>query len=136
MAKKIFAVVLGFILAPAFIHADFPGLSGAFGTQLVGDPCAVRIYHTNFNFPPEGGRIIMVGQELYFIRTYRLECANTGSQYPTVASSTTSFNPLQVPYGGQSYYVNPSLGQQQTVPVAQPQPAKVAPATGTAQRCY
>jgi hypothetical protein len=131
MAKKVLAVVLGFVFAPAFIHADFPGLSGAFGSQLAGDPCAVRIYHTNFNFPPQGGKIIMVGQELYFIKTYRLDCVNAGAQYSTVAASASSFNPLQVPYNNQSYYVNPSLGGTQTT-VVQP----TTTTTTVTPRCY
>lgn len=69
MAKKIFAVVLGFVLAPAFITAQ-----NAAGTSIVGSTCLVRVYHTNFRFPPEGGRIVQIGNEMFFWKTYLPEC--------------------------------------------------------------
>lgn len=69
MAKKIFAVVLGFVLAPAFITAQ-----NSAGTSLVGSTCLVRVYHTNFRFPPEGGRIVQIGDDMFFWKTYLPEC--------------------------------------------------------------
>jgi hypothetical protein len=132
MAKKVLAVVFGFVLAPAFISAADGGLTGSFGSQVAGEPCAVRVYHTNFVFPNEGGKIIQVGPELYFVRTYIPGCANAGGYFPTVVQSPTSFNPLQL--GSQSTYVNPAYvsGYQQ---YAQPTTAFVQPVQ-TRPSCY
>lgn len=65
-------------------------LHGSYGSQLADSPCAVRVYHTNFNFPAEGGQIVKIGSELFFIRSYRPECAGAG-QLGTVVLAA---NPL------------------------------------------
>ena len=137
MAKKILAVVFGFVLAPAFISAaDYSGLSGAFGNQIVGEPCAVRVYHTDFRFPPEGGQIIQSNGELFFIRTYRPGCANAGAGYPVVVASPSAYNPLNI---GTNYYVNPAFMGYSPAPQATPQatyqPAP-APAQNPAPTCF
>jgi hypothetical protein len=139
MAKKILAVVFGFVLAPAFISADHEsrGLSGAFGNQIVGEPCAVRVYHVNFNFPPQGGKIVQYGNELYFIRTYQPGCEQAGSTGNLLVASPSGHNPLQT--NNSQNYVHPMFtsvtGNQ--VPVQQHAPTYVAPTTGgSSVRCY
>lgn len=47
---------------------------GKFLNFLLGDPCLVPIYHANFNFPPEGGKITQIGNQLYFVKTYQSGC--------------------------------------------------------------
>jgi hypothetical protein len=208
MAKKLFAVLLGFALAPAFIAAEdsfvgsgclvrvyhtqfafppeggrivqignelffwrsylpdcqnvLPGnqqvvvtastgttpaavpnggsLHGAFGPQIVGEPCAVRVYHVDFRFPPEGGKIIQLGNELYFIRTYNPGCENAGAAGTVLASSGSTYNPLQTNPKPMQSYVNPmftSVSQNSAVTTAVPQ-AYVAPTQVAAQptTCY
>jgi hypothetical protein len=92
MAIKVCAVVLGFALAPAFIGAEHTA-----GSTIVGSTCLVRVYHTNFSFPPQGGRVVQVGNDLYFWRTYLPECANAlPADQPVVVTShagtTTNVN--------------------------------------------
>ncbi len=41
---------------------------------LIGDPCLVPVYHTNFALPPEGGKIEQIGNQLYFVKTYQPGC--------------------------------------------------------------
>lgn len=85
MAKKILAVVFGFVLAPAFITAQ-----NAAGTSIVGSTCLVRVYHTNFHFPEEGGRIVQIGNEMFFWKTYLPECLNMlPSNTPVVLTTAT-----------------------------------------------
>src|SRR5688572_454504 len=72
------AVVLGFALAPTFLRA---------ADTLIGDSCLVPIIHTNFNFPQEGGKIVQMGEQMYFVQNYRPECANTGSQGTLIRGS-------------------------------------------------
>lgn len=79
MAKKVWAIVLGFVLAPAFIVAE----NGIVGQQLVDLPCLIRIYHTNFKFPPQGGRIVTIGNEMYFWRDYLSGCGGADAIPPT-----------------------------------------------------
>lgn len=86
-------------------------LSGSLPTQFVGSPCAVRVYHTNFKFPPEGGKIVQVGAEMYFIRDYKPGCESAGAGAPVLVASTSAYNPVQT--AGRSTiatpaYVNPS----------------------------
>jgi hypothetical protein len=186
MAKKIFAVVLGFVLAPAFITAQnaagtsivgstclvrvyhtnfrFPpeggrivqigdemffwktylpeclgmlpdntpvmltsatgvprnpnNLNGAFGNQFAGEPCAVRVYHTNFRFPSQGGRIVQIGNEMFFIRTYKPGCESAGAGGTVLAESTGSNNPLNInainTTATGTTYVDPSLNGNRT----------------------
>jgi hypothetical protein len=91
-------------------------LSGSYGTQLVDSPCAVRVYHTNFNFPAEGGQIVRFGNEMFFIRSYRPECAGAGQGGTIVMSA------------GQNSLVQPVAASVQPV-------AQVAP-TPAPQVCY
>jgi hypothetical protein len=85
MAKKILAIVFGFMLAPAFITAQ-----NTAGTSIVGSTCLVRVYHTNFRFPPEGGRIVQIGNEMFFWKTYLPECLNMlPSNTPVLVTSAT-----------------------------------------------
>ena len=46
---------------------------------LAGDNCLVEVYHTDFAFPPEGGKIVKIGNRMYFVRTYVAGCENAGS---------------------------------------------------------
>lgn len=69
-----------------------------------GDPCAIKIYHVDINFPPEGGRIIQVGDELYFVRSYKPGCENVGlgGGSTVVSASNSAYNPLNSQNGGVS----------------------------------
>ncbi|MBI4049436.1 MAG: DUF4430 domain-containing protein [Candidatus Doudnabacteria bacterium] len=57
--------------------------------------CKVPVFHTNFAFPPEGGKIIKAGDQLYFIKN-AAGCENAGSNYSvikgvqTISPSTSS----------------------------------------------
>ncbi|MBX4187324.1 MAG: hypothetical protein KW802_03680 [Candidatus Doudnabacteria bacterium] len=68
----ILTMALAFVLAPTTIGADF-------GDIVVGNTCLVPIIHTNFMFPPEGGKIVKIGDQMYFVQSYRPECANAGA---------------------------------------------------------
>jgi|GEM_PF-3685268 len=118
MAKKVLAVVFGIMLAPAFITAAETDLYGSFGRQIAGNPCAIRVYNTDFQFPEAGGRIVMYGPEMYFIRTGNPGCANTGTVFPTVVSSNNGYNPLQTWNNSQSY-VNPAYATGYATPTTQ-----------------
>ena len=80
MKKKILAVTLGFLAVPMFMVAqNNPSSSnGGFGQGLldflIGDNCMVPVYHTNFMFPAEGGKIIKIGNEMFFVKDYLPEC--------------------------------------------------------------
>jgi hypothetical protein len=50
------------------------GAGGSVLNFLIGDPCLVPIYHTNFIFPPEGGRIETIDGQLYFVQDYLEGC--------------------------------------------------------------
>ncbi len=193
MAKKLFAVALGFLVAPMFTMADYGSTSvvgddclirvyhinfqfppqggkivqsgnelffwkdyeprcadslnnlfyspsvvkssngtttvtqvGQLPRQVVGEPCMIRVYNTNFNFPPEGGQIVRIGNEMFFVRTYKPECAGAGANGRVVQTTSTA----------------PSLASTYNPPHTQPvtQPIYVAPPTGASAtanpRCY
>ena len=105
MAKKIMAVVLGFVLAPAFIAAEH-----STGTSIVGSTCLVRVYHTNFQFPPEGGRIVQIGQEMFYWKTYLPECLNMLPQNTPVL--LTSHIGVQAGDSSNTSGINGSFGSQ------------------------
>ncbi|MBX4188018.1 MAG: hypothetical protein KW793_02680 [Candidatus Doudnabacteria bacterium] len=112
-------------------------LNGSLPPQFVGEPCAVRVYHTDFRFPEGGGKIIQLGNELFFIRTYKPGCENAGSGGIVLASSPNSYNPLDTNSQPQQAYVNPmfsSVRQNPSVTTTHQQPY-VAPPTGTSN-CY
>jgi hypothetical protein len=104
MAKKIIAVVFGFALAPAFIAAE-----NSIGTSLVGTTCLVRVYHTNFAFPPQGGRIVQIGDEMFFWRTYLPECQGVlPASQPVVVTTHTGTVPTSINPGMPSSIVGDS----------------------------
>jgi hypothetical protein len=47
--------------------------------NLIGK-CLVPVFHTNFAFPPEGGKIVKIDGQLYFVKTYEKGCENAGSE--------------------------------------------------------
>lgn len=67
--------------------------------------CRVPVYHTNFAFPPEGGKIIKAGDQLWFIIN-TAGCENAGSGYPVVKGASTT--PSPPPAGGPSPSPTPS----------------------------
>lgn len=144
---KVAAVVFGFALAPAFIAAEYTPnyyypLSGALPPQLAGDPCAVRVYHTNFQFPSQGGKIVLVGDEMFFIKDYAPGCQNAGAGAPVLSASNSRYNPAQYtgntsPMG--SFYINPYFGRpfsQATYPAPGVTPAIANPTPSTTPTCY
>ncbi len=87
----VLVIMLAFVLVPI--------IGGATTTEsVVGSTCLVPIIHTDFAFPPEGGKIVKIGDQMYFVQSYRAECANAGangilikgSQSGTVAGINTS----------------------------------------------
>jgi hypothetical protein len=87
------AVVMGFALAPTFLRA---------ADTLIGNTCLIPIIHTNFRFPPEGGKIIQIGDQMYFVQSYRPECGNAGSEGTLIKGSP------QGTVGGTSTTTTPS----------------------------
>jgi hypothetical protein len=76
--------------------------------------CRVRVFHTDFAFPPEGGKIVKVGDELYFIKTYLPGCGNVGGTPVPSPSPSPTPTPTPTP--------NPSPTPTPT-PVPPPPPA-------------
>lgn len=74
MKGKIFAVLLAFILAPAMMLAE-----DTFSQRIAGEACMVEVFHTDFAFPPEGGKIVKIGSRMYFVRDYLPGCQNAGT---------------------------------------------------------
>lgn len=60
---------------------------------VVGDPCTVPVYHTDFPFPPEGGKIVKIGNSMYFVKTYIVGCENAGLSGTIIKSSEQSNTP-------------------------------------------
>lgn len=117
-------------------------LSGSLPANWVAEPCAVKVYHVNFRFPEEGGKIVQIGNEMYFIRTYQTGCENAGAGGVVLASSPTAYNPLQTdPKPIPQTYVNPmfTAASQNPAVTTVPQQSYVAPATGQVHHsssCY
>jgi hypothetical protein len=100
--------VMAFATAPTILDA-------ASLESIVGSTCLVPVIHTNFAFPPEGGKIVKIGEQMYFVQDYRPECANAGANGQlikgsgTVAGTTTpqpSPTTNQNSYPSCMYYVN------------------------------
>lgn len=70
-------------------------------TPTVNAGCRVPIYNTDFAFPPEGGQIIQIGDQMYFVRTYLPGCENAilgGPPFPTqTPTPIASPNPTPAP---------------------------------------
>jgi|GEM_PF-2612119 len=56
-----------------------PSASANTRPSLIGK-CLVPVFHTNFAFPPEGGKIVKIDGQLYFVKTYEKGCENAGSE--------------------------------------------------------
>jgi hypothetical protein len=73
-------LVLGLASAILMVFPMFTGAAVVVNPGgVTGDPCLVPIYHTEFAFPPEGGEIAQIGNQMYFVRTYNPNCAHYGS---------------------------------------------------------
>jgi hypothetical protein len=84
--------VIAFGLVPTFSRGD--SLSDSFA-----EPCLVPVFHTEFKFPEGGGKIISIGDDMYFVRTYLPQCQNSGGGYPVIKGSNTAVvTPSTVPY--------------------------------------
>jgi hypothetical protein len=80
---KVFVVGLAFLAAPTMM--------GATSTDaVVGSTCLVPIYHTDFAFPAEGGKIVRIGDRMFFVQDYRAECADAGVNGEIIKGSQTS----------------------------------------------
>ncbi|HEX5429839.1 MAG TPA: hypothetical protein VFX17_02035 [Patescibacteria group bacterium] len=63
---------------PVFTDAD--GLGASNQGNILGEPCLVRVFNTDFAFPQEGGEIVQTANSnMYFVRTYLPGCENAGS---------------------------------------------------------
>ena len=75
-----------------------PIVGAANSTGLIETDCIVPIYHTNF--PLNGGSVITVDGQLYYVKNYLAQCAQAGSGYeaasptPTPVVGTTSSTSL------------------------------------------
>ncbi|HEV8601041.1 MAG TPA: hypothetical protein VGQ87_00385 [Patescibacteria group bacterium] len=106
MFKKILVVMAAFFAVPSImLAADNPTIS----SSVLGDDCLIRVFHTDFAFPPEGGKIIKIGSAMYFARDYLPGCENSASRgqlvqaSPTgavVAGTTTTNTRFQAPQTG------------------------------------
>lgn len=90
MKAKILAVLLAFVLAPVIMVAE-----DTLSQSIAGQACVVEVYHTDFAFPPEGGKIIKVGSRMYFVRDYLSGCENAGTG-AVVIKGGPSLPPTQV----------------------------------------
>jgi hypothetical protein len=119
MNLKIFFIVLGFAFAPMFITANTVTAPstwgvGSPGSTIVGDQCFIRVYHTNFAFPPEGGQIVQRGNELFFWRNYLPSCSVLPAGAIVIMDKPTT--PVPVPTAppthtpGTSYRPTPQPG--------------------------
>jgi hypothetical protein len=79
---KIFAAVLAAAIVPTFISAETSLQS------FVGTTCLVPIFHTDIMFPPEGGAIIKIGNQMYFVQNYRQECVSIPSNAQIIKTSS------------------------------------------------
>lgn len=93
-ALMIISLLAGFIAAPIIIRGQLvspqpPAIMESNATSttagsrivdfLVGDSCLVPVYHTNFAFPPEGGKIVRIGNQMFFVKDYLPGCENAGA---------------------------------------------------------
>ena len=84
------------VLVTVLAFASVPMMTGgstAVNTSVesvVGSTCLVPIFHTNFSFPPEGGKIVRIGNGLYFVQDYRPECADAGANGQLIKGSQQS----------------------------------------------
>ncbi len=84
---------------------------------FIGNPCYVRVYHTDFAFPPEGGAIIQVGDELYFVPEYLPNCSSAASA-GTVIRRGDTLPPANTPaQTGVGTIVNLLIGNPCLVPI-------------------
>src|SRR3989344_1708599 len=64
---------------------------GASTINAVGeDSCLVPVYNTAFAFPAEGGEIVRIGSQMYFVKNYLPECANAGNGGQVIRAGTNS----------------------------------------------
>ncbi len=92
--KNKFAVLMvasAFAVTPVFTNAT------DLGSSIIGNNCLVPVYHTDFAFPPEGGKIIRTGDQMYFVQDYRPECAGAGTNAQVIAQTSTPTEPKIAP---------------------------------------
>src|SRR3989344_4025717 len=73
----IIPISLALLMVPAFIWAQ--------NASQFADPCLVRIYHTNFMLPQEGGAVVSGPEGLFFARTYLPGCEHSADGLQVVA---------------------------------------------------
>jgi hypothetical protein len=66
---------------------------------LLGDPCLVPVYHTDFIFPAEGGAVIQQGNQLFFVPTYQPGCSSYLSRGTVVKTAGQTNAPVVQPTG-------------------------------------
>ncbi|MBX4205248.1 MAG: hypothetical protein KW788_03655 [Candidatus Doudnabacteria bacterium] len=88
---KTVIIIAGLMVAifPKFTSAE-NGVLTNIGNFLAGEPCRVPIYHTEFAFPPEGGQIIRIGDQMYFVKTYLPGCENAAAGGAPVSTRTVN----------------------------------------------
>lgn len=80
MKGKIFVAALALLTVPMFSGA-------ALAETIVGNTCLVPVFHTDFAFPPEGGKIVKIGSQMYFVTDYVPGCENAGSNGVVIKTS-------------------------------------------------
>ncbi|OGE89053.1 MAG: hypothetical protein A3J07_00255 [Candidatus Doudnabacteria bacterium RIFCSPLOWO2_02_FULL_49_13] len=113
----IIPISLALLMVPAFIWAQ--------NASQFADPCLVRIYHTNFMLPQEGGAVVSGPEGLFFARTYLPGCEHSADGLQVVArgsiAGTSTNNGFVAPVTGVSNagssIVNFFLGNSCLVPV-------------------
>src|SRR3989344_5740069 len=82
MIIKTLAVALAFALVPMYMGASTINALGE-------DSCLVPVYNTTFAFPAEGGEIVRIGNQMYFVKNYLPECAGAASGGQVIRSSSS-----------------------------------------------
>ncbi len=123
MLKIIAFTTAALLLVPMFSSAaDLAQRSTADG-----ELCLVPIFHTDFEFPPEGGQILQIGDQLYFNRVYLPGCENMSSLGTVLPGHGVVFTSSgTVPAGS----ATPSVVSEPVANVAVP---RTSPVTGCTQ---
>jgi hypothetical protein len=85
---------------------------------FLGDPCLVPVYHTDFIFPSEGGAVIRINNDLFFVPTYLSGCSNYLSRGTVVKTAGQVNAPVVQPTGtAGGNLLNFAIGDPCLVPV-------------------
>ena len=107
MESKVLVVALAFLAVPTLIGASTSSTTNNTINSLVGTPCLVQVFHTDFMFPPEGGEVVRFPNgQMFFVQNYVSGCENAGAGGTVIKSSSGAS--VNVPQNSPSNtYANP-----------------------------